>query len=85
MLGQKTEDFGLSGSDQCLAGRSSEFIVRIVESGIAKGIDFVFGVLLHSIKGFMEATSPNVKINITDGQGNSIKKFSEPYNPIELN
>ena len=34
--------------------------------------------------GFMEATSPNVKINITDGQGNPIKKFSEPYNPIEL-
>ncbi|MBQ3610561.1 MAG: GLPGLI family protein, partial [Bacteroidaceae bacterium] len=35
--------------------------------------------------GFMEATSPNVKINITDGQGNPIKKFSEPYNPIEIN
>jgi len=33
----------------------------------------------------MEATSPNVKINITDGQGNPIKKFSEPYNPIEIN
>lgn len=35
--------------------------------------------------GFMEATSPNVKVNITDGQGNPIKKFSEPYNPIEIN
>ena len=35
--------------------------------------------------GFLAATSPNVKINITDGQGNSIKKFSEPYNPIEIN
>ena len=35
--------------------------------------------------GFLAATSPNVKINITDGQGNSIMKFSEPYNPIEIN
>lgn len=35
--------------------------------------------------GFMEATSPNVKVNITDGHGNPIKKFSEPYNPIEIN
>ena len=35
--------------------------------------------------GFLAATSPNVTINITDGQGNPIKKFSEPYNPIELN
>lgn len=35
--------------------------------------------------GFLSATSPNVSINITDGQGNPVKKFSYPYNPIELN
>ena len=35
--------------------------------------------------GFLSSTAPNVKINITDGQGNPIKKLSYPYNPIEIN
>jgi hypothetical protein len=35
--------------------------------------------------GFLAATSPNVTINITDGQGNPIQKYSVPYNPIEIN
>ena len=35
--------------------------------------------------GFLAATSPNVTINITDGQGKPIQKYSVPYNPIEIN
>lgn len=34
--------------------------------------------------GFLSANAPNVKINITDEHGNPVKKYSTPYNPIEL-
>ncbi len=34
--------------------------------------------------GFLASTAPHVKVNITDGRGNPVKKMSLPYNPLEL-
>lgn len=34
--------------------------------------------------GFIHATSPNVSVKVTDEMGNEVKKYSNPYNPIEL-
>ena len=55
MFDQKTENFSLTGCYQCLAGRNTKLVVRIVKHCISKGIDFVFLVLLHSIKAFTDA------------------------------
>ena len=34
--------------------------------------------------GFITSTAPNVKLTVKDEQGNTLKNFELPYNPIEL-
>ncbi len=34
--------------------------------------------------GFLASTAPNMKVTVTDGQGNAVKKIEGPHNPIEL-
>lgn len=34
-------------------------------------------------QGYIKVNAPNVKISVTDEMGNTIKKMSNPYNPIE--
>ncbi len=34
--------------------------------------------------GFITSTAPNVKLTVKDEQGNALKNFELPYNPIEL-
>ena len=77
--------FTCTGLEQSRDAKSILIHTKGREKLSRKEIDKMYERFYSDPIGFMEATSPNVKINITDGQGNPIKKFSEPYNPIEIN
>ena len=77
--------FTCTGLEQSRDAKSILIHTKGREKLSRKELDKMYERFYSDPIGFMEATSPNVKINITDGQGNPIKKFSEPYNPIEIN
>ena len=77
--------FTCTGLEQCRNAKPVLIHTKGREKLNRKELDKMYRRFHTDPIGFLSATAPNVKINITDGQGNPIKKFSEPYNPIEIN
>ena len=77
--------FTCTGLEQCREVKPILIQTKGREKLNRKELDRMYERFYGDPIGFLTATSPNVTINITDGQGNPIKKFSEPYNPIEIN
>ena len=77
--------FTCTGLEQCREAKPILIHTKGREKLNRKELDKMYERFFGDPIGFLKATSPGVTINITDGQGNPIKKFSEPYNPIEIN
>ena len=77
--------FTCTGLEQCRKAKPILIHTKGREKLNRKELDKMYERFFGDPIGFLKATSPGVTINITDGQGNPIKKFSEPYNPIEIN
>ena len=77
--------FTCTGLEQCRDAKPVLIHTKGREKLSRKELDKMYARFHGDPIGFLAATSPGVTINITDGQGNPVKKFSEPYNPIEIN
>ena len=77
--------FTCTGLEQSRDAKSILIHTKGREKLSRKELDKMYERYYTDPMGFLSSTAPNVKINITDGQGNPIKKLSYPYNPIELN
>ena len=58
-------------------GKGSESISR-------RDLNKVYERYAKDPVGFITSTAPNVKLTVKDEQGNALKNFELPYNPIEL-
>jgi len=77
--------FTCTGLEQCRDVKPILIHTKGREKLSRKELDKMYERYYTDPMGFLSSTAPNVKINITDGQGNPIKKLSYPYNPIEIN
>ena len=77
--------FTCTGLEQCRDAKPILIHTKGREKLSRKELDKMYERYYTDPMGFLSSTAPNVKINITDGQGNPIKKLSYPYNPIEIN
>ena len=77
--------FICTGLEQCRDAKPILIHTKGREKLSRKELDKMYERYYTDPMGFLSSTAPNVKINITDGQGNPIKKLSYPYNPIEIN
>lgn len=77
--------FTCTGLEQCRNVKSILIHTHGREKLSRKELDKMYERYYGDPIGFMSANNPNVKLNITDEHGNPIKKYSYPYNPIELN
>ena len=82
---QSHYSFTCTGLEQCREAKPILIHTQGREKLNRKELDKMSERFYGDPIGFIKATSPGVTISITDGQGNPIKKFSEPYNPIEIN
>ena len=77
--------FTCTGLEQCRGVKPILIHTKGREKLTRKELDKMYLRFFTDPIGFLSATAPNVTINITDGQGNPVKKYTVPYNPIEIN
>lgn len=76
--------FNCTGIEQCKKPEPILMNLKGREKVSRKDLNRMYERMAKDPMGFMTSVAPNVKVNVTDEHGNSIKSFSIPYNPIEL-
>lgn len=76
--------FECTGIEQCRESQMILFNGKGFESVSRKDLNKVYERYAKDPLGFIASTAPNVKVAVTDEQGNAVKNFELPYNPIEL-
>lgn len=64
--------------------RNHFFSMERFESISRRDLNKVYERYAKDPIGFITSTAPNVKLTVKDEQGNTLKNFELPYNPIEL-
>ena len=77
--------FTCTGLEQCREAKPILIHTKGREKLNRKDLDKMYERYYADPIGFLSATAPNVTVSIMDGQGNPVKNFSDPYNPIEIN
>ena len=58
--------------------------VQVSSNSSRRDLNKVYERYAKDPVGFITSTAPNVKLTVKDEQGNTLKNFELPYNPIEL-
>lgn len=76
--------FECTGIEQFRGPKPLLFNGKGFESISRRDLNKVYERYAKDPVGFITSTAPNVKLTIKDEQGNTLKNFELPYNPIEL-
>lgn len=77
-------EFTCTGIEQCKAVKALLFNGKGYESVSRKDLNKIYERYAKDPMGFIASTAPNVKVTMTDENGNVLKHVEFPYNPIEL-
>lgn len=76
--------FICTGIEQCRTAKPLLFSGKGYESINRKNLNKIYERYAKDPMGFVASTAPNVKVTMTDGNGNALTHVEFPYNPIEL-
>jgi GLPGLI family protein len=76
--------FECTGIEQFRGPKPLLFNGKGFESISRRDLNKVYERYAKDPVGFITSTAPNVKLTVKDEQGNTLKNFELPYNPIEL-
>ena len=76
--------FECTGIEQFRGPKPLLFNGKGFESISRRDLNKVYERYAKDPVGFITSTAPNVKLTVKDEQGNALKNFELPYNPIEL-
>lgn len=76
--------FTCTGIERSKGAKPLLFNGKGYESISRKDLNKVYERYAKDPMGFITSTAPNVKVTMTDGNGNVLKHVEFPYNPIEL-
>lgn len=76
--------FTCTGIELSKAPKPLLFNGKGYESVSRKELNKVYERYAKDPMGFVATTAPNVKVTVTDANGNELKHYTLPYNPIEL-